>query len=135
MVSTVGIQKVERAVEAGQLSAESGKNIKKSFVGAKEGSVERVSLDALVGAEEWGELNDRFFRTLAFGTGGIAGANDWEGGDEGGGRKADRVGSPRVSSSGNELHELWECRASDPRISELFEEKLFRKSAVRCFCA
>ncbi len=73
MVSTVGIQKVERAVEAGQLSAESGKNIKKSFVGAKEGSIERVSLDALVGAEEWGELNDRFFRTLAFGTGGLRG--------------------------------------------------------------
>jgi phosphoglucomutase len=73
MVSTEGIQKVERAVEAGQLSAESGKNIKKTFVGAKEGSVERVSLEALVGAGEWGELNDRFFRTLAFGTGGLRG--------------------------------------------------------------
>ena len=73
MVSTEGIQKVERAVEAGQLSAESGKNIKKTFTGAKEGSVERVSLEALVGAEEWGELNDRFFRTLAFGTGGLRG--------------------------------------------------------------
>jgi phosphoglucomutase len=73
MASTEGIQKVERAVEAGQLSAESGKNIKKTFVGAKEGSVERVSLEALVGAGEWGELNDRFFRTLAFGTGGLRG--------------------------------------------------------------
>jgi phosphoglucomutase len=73
MVSTEGIQKVERAVEAGQLSAESGKNIEKTFVGAKEGSVERVSLEALVGAGEWGELNDRFFRTLAFGTGGLRG--------------------------------------------------------------
>lgn len=73
MVSTEGIQKVERAVEAGQLSAESGKNIKKTFVGAKEGSVERVSLEFLVGAGEWGELNDRFFRTLAFGTGGLRG--------------------------------------------------------------
>ena len=73
MVSTEGIQKVERAVEAGQLSAESGKNIKKTFVGAKGGSVERVSLEALVGSGEWGELNDRFFRTLAFGTGGLRG--------------------------------------------------------------
>jgi len=73
MVSTEGIQKVERAVEAGQLSAESAKNIKKTFVGAKEGSVERVSLEALVGAGEWGELNDRFFRALAFGTGGLRG--------------------------------------------------------------
>ena len=73
MASTEGIQKVERAVEAGQLSAESGQNIKKTFVGAKEGSVERVSLEALVGAGEWGELNDRFFRTLAFGTGGLRG--------------------------------------------------------------
>jgi phosphoglucomutase len=73
MASTEGIQKVERAVEAGQLSAESGKNIKKTFVGAKEGSVERVSLEALVGSGEWGELNDRFFRTLAFGTGGLRG--------------------------------------------------------------
>ena len=73
MVSTEGIQKVERAVEASQLSAESGKNIKKTFMGAEEGSVERVSLEALVGAGEWGELNDRFFRTLAFGTGGLRG--------------------------------------------------------------
>ena len=73
MASTEGIQKVERAVEAGQLSAESGKNIKKTFVGAKEGSVERVSLEALVGSGEWGELNDRFYRTLAFGTGGLRG--------------------------------------------------------------
>jgi len=73
MASTEGIQKVERAVEAGQLSAESGKNIKKIFVGAKEGSVERVSLEALVGSGEWGELNDRFYRTLAFGTGGLRG--------------------------------------------------------------
>jgi phosphoglucomutase len=73
MVSTEGIQKVERAVEAGQLSAESGKNIKKTLVGAKGGSVERVSLEALVGSGEWGELNDRFFRTLAFGTGGLRG--------------------------------------------------------------
>ena len=61
MVSKEWIQKVERAVEAGQLSAESGKNIKKTLVGAKEGSVEQVSLEALVGAGEWGELNDRFF--------------------------------------------------------------------------
>ena len=73
MASREWIQKVERAVEAGQLSAESGKNIKKTLVGAKEGSVEQVSLEALVGAGEWGELNDRFFRTLAFGTGGLRG--------------------------------------------------------------
>ena len=73
MASREWIQKVERAVEAGQLSAESGKNIKKTLVGATEGSVEQVSLEALVGAGEWGELNDRFFRTLAFGTGGLRG--------------------------------------------------------------
>ena len=73
MVSKEWIEKVERAVEEGQLSAESGKNIRKTLVGAKEGSVEQVSLEALVCAGEWGELNDRFFRTLAFGTGGLRG--------------------------------------------------------------
>jgi len=67
------VDQVTEAMVAGHLSAESGENIKKTFVGGKEGSLEQVSLGALVGAGEWGELSDRFFRRLAFGTGGLRG--------------------------------------------------------------
>ena len=67
------VDQVAGAVVAGHLSAESGENIKRTFVGGKKGSLEQVSLGALVSAGEWGELSDRFFRRLAFGTGGLRG--------------------------------------------------------------
>ena len=63
---------VEQAGKAGKLSAESADNIRKLAASQSIPPVE-ASLGELVAGGEWAELNDRFFRTLAFGTGGLRG--------------------------------------------------------------
>ncbi len=63
---------IERAVAAGKLLESSATNIRRALANAISPVVEQ-SVNELVQAGEWGELNDRFYRTLAFGTGGIRG--------------------------------------------------------------
>jgi phosphoglucomutase len=64
---------LEGAVQAGDLLEDSKKNILRLL--ASSGTVARVeeSVRELVEIGAWGELNDRFYRTLAFGTGGLRG--------------------------------------------------------------
>jgi phosphoglucomutase len=64
--------KIERAVAHGQLIASSAKNILRLLEGAAS-DVYFGSVKELVHAAEWQELNDRFYQTLAFGTGGLRG--------------------------------------------------------------
>jgi phosphoglucomutase len=64
--------RVERAVANGQLLASSAKNIGSLLAGGSSDLYFR-SVQELVGAAEWQELNDRFYQTLAFGTGGLRG--------------------------------------------------------------
>ena len=64
---------LERAVKSGKLSADSEKNILSLEASSKTSPVVGSSIRQLVEAEQWGELNDRFFRNLAFGTGGLRG--------------------------------------------------------------
>ena len=72
-MSTESKQAIESAVQEGKLSADSASNIERLM--RESNDVPRVaeSIRELVGAAEWGELNDRFFRRLAFGTGGLRG--------------------------------------------------------------
>jgi phosphoglucomutase len=63
---------IERAVAAGKLLESSASNIRHALANAISPVAEQ-SVKELVQAGEWGELNDRFYRTLAFGTGGIRG--------------------------------------------------------------
>jgi phosphoglucomutase len=65
--------RLEEAVQAGDLLEDSKKNILRLLDSS--GTVARVeeSVRELVDAGAWGELNDRFYRTLAFGTGGLRG--------------------------------------------------------------
>src|SRR6266571_924589 len=63
---------IERAVAAGQLLASAAKNILALLAGAKSDLYAHV-ISELIAAEEWPELNDRFYKTLAFGTGGLRG--------------------------------------------------------------
>jgi phosphoglucomutase len=63
---------VERAVVNGQLIASSAKNIRTLLEGAGS-DVYFQSVKELVDAGEWQELNDRFYQTLEFGTGGLRG--------------------------------------------------------------
>ena len=64
--------KIERAVADGRLMESAAKNIHTLLEGAPSDLYLRA-VDELVNAAEWSELNDRFYRTLAFGTGGLRG--------------------------------------------------------------
>ena len=64
--------KISRAVANGQLIEAAAKNIHALLSGAPSDLYLR-SVSELVDAGEWSELNDRFYQTLAFGTGGLRG--------------------------------------------------------------
>jgi phosphoglucomutase len=63
---------IANALRAGQLLDSAAQNIAAFLRGASSPFYEKVVLE-LVANGEWNELNDRFFRTLAFGTGGLRG--------------------------------------------------------------
>jgi phosphoglucomutase len=64
--------RIKQAVAQGQLIESSAKNIRTLLEGAGSDVYFR-SVNELVHAAEWQELNDRFYQTLAFGTGGLRG--------------------------------------------------------------
>jgi phosphoglucomutase len=64
--------RIERAVTDRLLMAASAKNIRTLLAGTNSDLYFR-SVHELVDATEWQELNDRFYQTLAFGTGGLRG--------------------------------------------------------------
>jgi phosphoglucomutase len=63
---------IRQAVMNGQLLESAAKNIEQMLA---RGTSTRIaeSVAELVANGEWAELNDRFFKTLAFGTGGLRG--------------------------------------------------------------
>jgi phosphoglucomutase len=63
---------IERAVADGQLMESAAKNIRTLLAGAPSDLYLRA-VEELVDSSKWSELNDRFYQTLAFGTGGIRG--------------------------------------------------------------
>src|SRR6476659_3131189 len=64
--------KIERAVADGQLMESSAKNVRSLLAGATT-DLYLNSVNQLIDGWEWSELNDRFYQTLAFGTGGLRG--------------------------------------------------------------
>ncbi len=66
------LAKLQDAVASKKLLTESLRNIEILLRGAPSDLYERV-ITELAEAGEWTELNDRFFKTLAFGTGGLRG--------------------------------------------------------------
>ncbi len=67
-------EQVEAAARDGKLLPESAQNIATMLGGGSpSATLYRESVAELVAAGQWDELNDRFFRTLAFGTGGLRG--------------------------------------------------------------
>jgi phosphoglucomutase len=63
---------LDAALQAGDLLASAAENIQK-LLKASRSPVDEASVVELARAQEWGELNDRFYKTLAFGTGGLRG--------------------------------------------------------------
>jgi phosphoglucomutase len=63
---------IERAAAVGNLRNDARENIRRLLSGAGSDFAAKV-VDELARAGEWQELNDRFYKTLAFGTGGLRG--------------------------------------------------------------
>jgi len=63
---------LEKAVTSGEVLASSKENIELYLAGVS-GEVAEASITELVAGEEWAELNDRFYKSLEFGTGGLRG--------------------------------------------------------------
>jgi phosphoglucomutase len=63
---------LQRSVDEGRLLATSSANILQLLSGGNN-PLYRAAIDELVENEQWTELNDRFFKTLTFGTGGLRG--------------------------------------------------------------
>ena len=72
-MSTEFKQAIESAVQEGKLSTDSAENVGRLMRESKQVPRMVASILELVDTCEWEELNDRFFRTLAFGTGGLRG--------------------------------------------------------------
>ena len=72
-MSTEFKQAIESAVQKGKLSTDSAENVERLMRESKQVPRMVASIQELVDTCEWEELNDRFFRTLAFGTGGLRG--------------------------------------------------------------
>src|SRR5216117_3116039 len=64
--------RIKQAVAHGQLIASSAKNIR-ALLESAGADIYFRSVKELVDAAGWQELNDRFYQTLAFGTGGLRG--------------------------------------------------------------
>src|SRR5260370_24212423 len=64
--------KIDRAVADSQLMESAATSIQTLLAGAPSDLYMRV-VDELIAAGAWQELNDRFYQTLAFGTGGLPG--------------------------------------------------------------
>src|SRR5438067_8013262 len=65
-------EQIDRALSDGKLRADAAENIRRILSGEGSDFAARV-IDELSQANEWEELNDRFYKTLAFGTGGLRG--------------------------------------------------------------
>src|ERR1700736_4926295 len=63
---------LQRAVDEGHLLAASSENISQ-LLSRGNNPVYRAAIEELAENKHWTELNDRFFKTLAFGTGGLRG--------------------------------------------------------------
>jgi phosphoglucomutase len=63
---------IESAAAHGQLMESTGKNIR-MLLGSDPSDLYFRTVNELVANNDWSELNDRFYRTLAFGTGGLRG--------------------------------------------------------------
>lgn len=66
------LDRIQAAAQAGQLLSSSAENLR-AFLAAKLPRWAEASIDELVAKQAWSELNDRFYRYLEFGTGGMRG--------------------------------------------------------------
>ena len=66
------LDRINTAVKSGPLMPAAAENLT-TFLSAKLPAWALASIDELTTKGAWNELNDRFFKTIAFGTGGLRG--------------------------------------------------------------
>jgi phosphoglucomutase len=66
------LEQIDRALSDGKLRPDAAENIRRILSG-EEGDFAARVIGELSQVNEWAELNDRFYKTLAFGTGGLRG--------------------------------------------------------------
>ena len=110
--------KVERAVTAGKLLESSAANIRRTLESATS-PIAAQSIAELVEAGEWTELNDRFYRSLAFGTGGIRGRTIGKIVTQPERGTPNELGSPGISLCRHQRDELRQRRTRDPGVGRL----------------
>src|SRR4051794_2280807 len=66
------LDRIAAAAQAGKIMPSTAENLR-AFIGAKLPAWAEQSIAELVATEAWSELNDRFYRYLEFGTGGMRG--------------------------------------------------------------
>jgi phosphoglucomutase len=94
--------RVVAAGKAGQLLPSSVENLQ-AFLAAKLPAWAGASIDELMTRQAWGELNDRFYRYLEFGTGGMRGRTVGVTAAEAETGKLDAGGSPEHAAIGSNL--------------------------------
>jgi phosphoglucomutase len=123
--------KIERAVANGQLMQATPKNIRALLAGASSELYLRA-VNELVNAAEWSELNDRFFRTLAFGTGGLRGRTIGKivtAAERGNARENDRPEFPCVGTNAMNFFNI--SRATQGLVAYLHESNQREKISAK----
>ena len=97
--------KIQAAATGGQLLESSAKNLL-AFLAKTSSPVSQASIAELVEADNWKELDNRFFRTLAFGTGGLRGKTISTVVDQSRKRHSASSWAPRIPVRGHQRDEL-----------------------------
>src|SRR6266542_2454131 len=96
------LDRITAAAKAGQLLPTTAENLA-AFLGAKMPAWAAQSIDELVTKGAWSELNDRFYRFLEFGTGGMRGRTIGVVPAAAETRKLDERGSPEHAAIGSNM--------------------------------
>src|SRR5436190_10814147 len=123
--------KIERAVVDGHLMESAAKNIRVLLAGAPSDLYLRV-LEELVTAGEWPELNDRFYQTLAFGTGGLRGRTIGKivtAAERGGSREGERPEFPCVGTNAMNFFNI--SRATQGLVAYLHDRNRREKISTK----
>src|SRR5947208_17199870 len=113
--------KIERAVADGQLMESAAMNIRTLLSKAPSDFYLQV-VDELIATRAWPELNDRFYQTLVFGTGGLRGRTIGKivtAAERGSSRKDDRPQFPCVGTNAMNFFNI--SRATQGLVAYLHE--------------
>ena len=118
---------LEKATEADDLRDSAAKNIRE-LLGASASPVYAAAVSELARAGEWAELNDRFYKTLAFGTGGLRGRTIGKIVTRAERDEADPQERPRFPCVGtNAMNDFNVSRATQGLVAYLHEWRLRQK--------